>query len=297
GYPLAGRRPPSADPLPETMAGHSGAITFGGTMSANDTTDSIRREIDWLAVPLKEKTPYLGICLGAQMLAHHLGSRVYRHPDGHCEVGYYPIRPTENGLEVCDPWPEQVYQWHREGFDLPHDADLLAEGDSFPVQAFRFGGAAFALQFHPDVTHAMMCRWTVRGHERMLLPNAKPRVAHFADRAVYDPAGQAWLAAFLNHWLGSRASAPPAPAKETQSHVLLPHRPRRQRCRPRRHPHLGGDREPLAQRRRRQRGDRRHYAAVRGHRGGRRTIADHAGARRRLARALRSRARRARHPR
>jgi GMP synthase (glutamine-hydrolysing) len=36
----------------------------------------------------------------------------------------------------------------------------------------------------------------------MLLPNAKPRVAHFADRAVYDPAGRAWLAAFLNHWLG-----------------------------------------------------------------------------------------------
>jgi GMP synthase (glutamine-hydrolysing) len=103
---------------------------------------------------------------------------------------------------VCDPWPEQVYQWHREGFDLPLGADLLAEGDSFPVQAFRYGGAAFALQFHPDVTHAMMCRWTTRGHERMLLPNAKPRVAHFADRAVYDPAGRAWLVAFLNHWLG-----------------------------------------------------------------------------------------------
>jgi GMP synthase (glutamine-hydrolysing) len=81
---------------------------------------------------------------------------------------------------------------------------LLAEGDSFPVQAFRYGGAAFALQFHPDVTHAMMCRWTTRGHERMSLPNAKPRGAHFADRAVYDPAGRAWLAAFLNHWTGAR---------------------------------------------------------------------------------------------
>ena len=136
------------------------------------------------------------------MLAHHLGSRVYRHPDGHAEVGYYPIRPTEFGLSVCDPWPEKVYQWHREGFDLPSDADLLAEGDSFPVQAFCYGGMAFALQFHPDVTHAMMCRWTTRGHDRTLLPNAKPRAAHFADRPVYDPAGHAWLSAFLNHWLG-----------------------------------------------------------------------------------------------
>lgn len=206
GYPLDVRRPRFGDLLPETMAGHSGAITFGGPMSANDTTDFIRREIDWLAVPLKEKKPFLGICLGAQMLAHHLGSRVYRHPDGHAEVGYYPIRPTDIGRMVCDPWPEQVYQWHREGFDLPLGAELLAEGDSFPVQAFRYNGAAFALQFHPDVTHAMMCRWTTRGHERMLLPNAKPRVAHFADRAVYDPAGRAWLAAFLNHWLGKPAA-------------------------------------------------------------------------------------------
>jgi GMP synthase (glutamine-hydrolysing) len=73
------------------------------------------------------------------------------------------------------------------------------------VQAFRQSTSAFALQFHPDVTHAMMCRWTTRGHERTLLPNAKPRVAHFADRAVYDPAGRAWLAAFLNHWLGQPA--------------------------------------------------------------------------------------------
>jgi GMP synthase (glutamine-hydrolysing) len=145
------------------------------------------------------------------MLARHLGSRVYKHPQGHAEVGYYPIRPTQAGRGVCDPWPEQVYQWHREGFDLPLGAELLAEGDSFPVQAFRYGTAAFALQFHPDVTHAMMCRWTTRGHERTLLPNAKPRVAHFADRAVYDPAGRAWLTAFLNHLLG-QSGPEPAPA-------------------------------------------------------------------------------------
>ena len=49
-----------------------------------------------------------------------------------------------------------------------------------------------------------------RGHERTLLPNAKPRVAHFADRAVYDPAGRAWLTAFLDHWLP--ADDPPVTA-------------------------------------------------------------------------------------
>jgi GMP synthase (glutamine-hydrolysing) len=203
GYPLDIRKPRHGDPLPETLAEHAGAIIFGGPMSANDTDEAVRREIDWLAVPLKERAPYIGICLGAQMLAHHLGSRVYMHSDGHAEVGYYPIRPTQIGRAVCDPWPEQVYQWHREGFDLPSGSELLAEGDSFPVQAFRHG-RAYALQFHPDVTHATICLWTTRGHDRTLLPNARPRSAHFADRAVHDPAARAWLEAFLDHWLGLR---------------------------------------------------------------------------------------------
>jgi GMP synthase (glutamine-hydrolysing) len=151
GFPLDIRRPRYGDPLPATMVGHAGAIIFGGPMSANDADDFIGREIDWIALPLKEQKPFLGICLGAQMLARQLGSRVFPHADGHAEIGYYPIRPTETGRTVCDPWPEQVYQWHREGFDLPAGADLLAEGDTFPVQAFRYGGG-YALQFHPDVT-------------------------------------------------------------------------------------------------------------------------------------------------
>ena len=196
------RRPCCGDALPATLAEHAGAIIFGGPMSVNEADEDVHREIDWIAVPLKERKPFLGICLGAQMLAHHLGSRVYRHPNGHAEVGYYPIRPTALGRAICDPWPEQVYQWHREGFDLPAGAELLAEGDAFPVQAFR-QDSAYALQFHPDVTHATICRWTTRGHERTLLPGAKPRAAHFADRAVHDPAGRAWLAAFLNHWLAA----------------------------------------------------------------------------------------------
>jgi GMP synthase (glutamine-hydrolysing) len=204
GYRLDIRRPRFGEPLPETMAEHAGAIIFGGPMSANDGDDFVRRETAWIAVALRENKPFLGICLGAQMLACHLGGRVYPHTEGCAEIGYYPIRPTDIGREVCDPWPEQVYQWHREGFDLPPGAELLAEGDMFPVQAFRIG-AAYALQFHPDVTHATICRWTTRSHARLSMPGTKPRVAHFADRAVYDPAGRAWLAAFLSHWLGQTA--------------------------------------------------------------------------------------------
>jgi GMP synthase (glutamine-hydrolysing) len=202
GYRLDVRRPRFGDALPDTMDEHSAGIIFGGPMSANDEDDFIRREIDWIGVPLKACKPFLGICLGAQMCARYLGGRVFRHPDGHAEIGYYPIRPTDAGLAVVNIWPECVYQWHREGFDLPAGAELLAEGDTFEVQAIRYE-RAFALQFHPDVTHAMMHRWTTRGHERMALPGAKPREAHFADRAVYDYSARAWLGVFLERWLGS----------------------------------------------------------------------------------------------
>ncbi|MEW6641287.1 MAG: glutamine amidotransferase [Pseudomonadota bacterium] len=206
GYALDIRRPRFGDPLPATLDQHAGAVMFGGPMSANDPDDYIRCETDWLAVPLRERRPFLGICLGAQLLARQLGARVDFHPHGRVEVGYYPIRPTEAGQTVCTAWPAEVYQWHREGFELPSGCELLAEGDDFPVQAFR-AGSCFAFQFHPDVTTAMMHRWTTRGHERMALPGARLRTEHFAGRAVHDVAERAWLDRFLRCWLAQDQTA------------------------------------------------------------------------------------------
>ncbi|MFY9840880.1 MAG: glutamine amidotransferase, partial [Xanthobacteraceae bacterium] len=77
GYPLDVRRPRFGDALPPTMAEHAAAIIFGGPMSANDGEDFIRREIDWIGVPLRENKPFLGICLGAQLCAKHLGGKVF----------------------------------------------------------------------------------------------------------------------------------------------------------------------------------------------------------------------------
>lgn len=200
GHRLDIRRPRFGDPLPETLDDHAGAVIFGGPMSANDPDEFVRREIDWISVPLREQRPFLGICLGAQMLARQLGARVAPHPEGRAEVGYYPIRPTRAGLALCPHWPDHVYHWHREGFELPDGAELLAEGGDFPIQAFQMGHA-FGLQFHPDVTYAMMHRWTTRGYDRLDAPGARARHHHFADRAVHDVTERAWLKAFLDDWL------------------------------------------------------------------------------------------------
>lgn len=207
GHPLDIRRPRFGDPLPETLDGHAGAVIFGGPMSANDPDDYVRREIDWIAVPLKEDRPFLGICLGAQMLAVQLGATVAPHAEGLAQIGYYPIRPTQAGRAICADWPDHVYHWHREGFDLPAGSELLAEGSDFPFEAFR-AGHAFGFQFHPDVTTAMMYRWTTRDHDRLVLPGARPRADHFSGRAVHDLAERAWLKTFLDNWLARRPTRP-----------------------------------------------------------------------------------------
>jgi GMP synthase (glutamine-hydrolysing) len=179
GYPLDIRRPRFGDPLPETLELHAGAVIFGGPMSANDPDDYVRREIDWIEIPLREQRPFLGICLGAQMLAKQLGAAVAPHHEGRVEVGYYPIRPTAAGHALCPDWPERVYHWHGEGFQLPGGAELLAEGDDFPVQAFQ-SCHAFGFQFHPDdasLDHARMRAHGFAGRTAASSPLRRPRGA------------------------------------------------------------------------------------------------------------------------
>lgn len=206
GVSLDIRRPVIGDRLPDTLDGHRGAIVFGGPPSANDDEPHLKREIDWMSVPLAEKRPVLGVCLGAQMMVRHLGGTVAPHPDGLVEVGYYPLQPTGEGLALLPHWPEMIYQWHREGFDLPRGATLLATGERFPNQAFRYGEAAYGIQFHAELTLAMLYRWTTLGHEKTLLPGAQRRRAHFDGRALYDEAVRAWLHQFLGLVFGERVA-------------------------------------------------------------------------------------------
>ena len=126
GYPLDIRRPRFGEALPDTLDGHAGAVIFGGPMSANDNDEYIGRETEWIGVPLAEGAPFLGLCLGAQMLARHLGAAVGPDPDGRVEIGYYDLKPTEAGRRLMD-WPDRVHHFHREGFGLADGATLLAD--------------------------------------------------------------------------------------------------------------------------------------------------------------------------
>lgn len=195
GFQLDVRRPALGDPLPDTFARHAGLLVFGGPMSANDESDFIHAETRLMERALAADLPTLGICLGAQIMARALGGQVAPHAEGVCEMGYYPLRATEVGAALM-PWPSHVYHWHTEGFDVPPGADLLATGTVFPNQAFR-AGAAWGVQFHPEVTREMMVTWIERGAHRFSRKGAQPGDAHLAGWALHDGAVVTWLDAFL----------------------------------------------------------------------------------------------------
>jgi len=214
GYDLDLRRPACGDALPPGIDDYAGAVVFGGPMSANDDhLPFIRTELDWITRAAHSGKPYLGICLGAQLLARGLGCKVEAHPEGMHEIGYYRLTPTRDGRHLFDEGGH-FYQWHGEGFEVPSDAVLLAEGPHFRNQAFRFGKAAYGIQFHPEVTYTMVQRWTTKAAHRMVLPGAQSREEQFAKRELYDHQIAAWLQRFLRLWLGhSNESAEAEPAR------------------------------------------------------------------------------------
>lgn len=201
GHRLDIRRPRYGDPLPDTLSGHAGTVILGGPMSANDKDDFMLAEIGLVELALREEAPFLGICLGAQMMALCLGAKVAPDPDGRVEIGYHAISP----LPVADiggVWPTRCYQWHNEGFGLPAGAQALAVSHGpFPNQALRYGPAAFGLQFHPEITYAMAARWSGRNEHRLDRPGASLRDAQLSDHIAHGPLVRRWLARFLAEWL------------------------------------------------------------------------------------------------
>lgn len=201
GYELDIRVPSIDDALPPTMDNHEAVVIFGGPMSANDdrSLPHIRTELDWIPVALESGKPFLGICLGAQLLARVLGATVAPHPEGVREIGYFPIRATSEGREFNSL--QYVYHWHQEGFDLPAGAVRLAEGETFVNQAFRYGETAYGLQFHPEITKEMMQHWTTVAADQLNSPGAQPQNQQLQQQALYGEQGEQWLEQFLPVWL------------------------------------------------------------------------------------------------
>jgi len=206
GYELHRLCPNLGCELPEDMSDYAGVVIFGGPMSANDcgTLAGIKCELEWIPKVVEAGVPFLGLCLGAQLLTRAVGGRVGPHPEGLVEIGYVDVEPTEAGRDWIRS-PMKVYQWHREGMDIPACCELLATNDRYPVQAFRYGSNAFGFQFHPEVTLEMKQIWTLKAAERLKLPGAQQRGVHLAMHPLYDPPLDRWVDGFLDRWLATDA--------------------------------------------------------------------------------------------
>jgi GMP synthase-like glutamine amidotransferase len=150
------------DSIPDPTPFHL-LILMGGPMSVNDDAlhPFLEQEKQFVRQWINAGNPTVGICLGAQLIAHCLGGRVYKGPKE--EIGWYDLVLTEEGRrDPClqlFPMRFPVFQWHGETFDLPQNAILLATAQDYPHQAFRFGDLTYAFQFHVEVTKEMVKEW------------------------------------------------------------------------------------------------------------------------------------------
>lgn len=150
-----------APDAPVKLDSCDGVITMGGPMSANDDSPFILRELDLLREAADRSMPMLGVCLGSQLIAKALGGQVYKNSVK--EIGWAPIHWTREAHH--DPLfrgcagSDVVFHWHSDTYDLPRGATWLASSKYCMHQAYRFRSNVYGLQFHLEVTPAMIDDW------------------------------------------------------------------------------------------------------------------------------------------
>lgn len=142
-------------------------VVLGGPIGVGDAEayPFLTPELRLIERRLTQDRPLLGICLGSQLMASALGSRVY--PGGTKEIGWGQLQLTDAGMASClaplaDP-DAMVLHWHGDTFDLPDGATRLASSPLYENQAFAHGRNALALQFHIEADPARLEEWYV-GH-------------------------------------------------------------------------------------------------------------------------------------
>ena len=187
--------------LPDSVA-FDGTIALGGSLNAYDPRLVEARR--WIRNGVLAGLPFLGICLGGQLLAGALGAAVDRQAEP--EVGVHDVYLTDaarqdllfSGL----PGRVAVFGWHEDRFDLPPGAVPLAGSIACTHQAFRFGATAYGLQFHPEVRAPDVERWARVPGYRSVLDAAGVTADHVAGELARAAAELDELARhLLERWL------------------------------------------------------------------------------------------------
>jgi len=143
-------------------------VFLGGPLGVGDhgVYPFLNREFAVAERRLAGRRPTLGICLGAQVIAHAAGAKVYPGNNGK-EIGWKPLTLTDAGrASAVAPLGEgggHMLHWHGDTFDLPEDAQRLASTDAYANQVYAIGRHVLAFQCHPELNPDAIERWLV-GH-------------------------------------------------------------------------------------------------------------------------------------
>ena len=152
-------RDPDAQP---DVDRYRGLVVLGGPMNVEDRDRRrhLLTELRAIERALAQDKPVLGICLGAQLLAHVLGAPIRRLDRP--EIGWHELHRVEGHDDAvlgALPASSPVFQWHGYGFDLPAGAQHLARTEHWDCQAYRYGSTAYGFQFHLEMDAALIERW------------------------------------------------------------------------------------------------------------------------------------------
>jgi len=149
--------------LPDSLDNVAAVVMLGGPMNAyeEEIYPFLKEEDRFITKLLIHGIPFLGVCLGAQLLAKSCGGRVIKAPKK--EIGWGEVTLTHEGkrdtLFQGSSKRITVFQWHEDTVTLPDGIPLLAIGKKCRNQAFRIGDYAYGLQFHIEVTYEMVKAW------------------------------------------------------------------------------------------------------------------------------------------
>ncbi len=143
------------DPIPLQQT-YDLLVIMGGPMGVDESQKYpwLLPEMNHIQAAIEQHKKILGICLGAQLLAHVLGAQITTNP--HREIGWFPVRRTplaqETMLKSVFPAEINAFHWHGQTFEIPSGATHLASSDACHHQAFCYDDHIIALQYHLETT-------------------------------------------------------------------------------------------------------------------------------------------------
>lgn len=199
--------PIMGDTIP-AITDYSHLVVFGGVPQVHSFKKPqwMLNEMVLIESALARNIPCLGICLGAQLLAHVLGANIFTHPKRLREVGYQWIHPTNASNQFLNQ-SSRFLQWHSAGFELPAECEHLARSSLFEYQAFRHSSNSYGLQFHPEVTSDLLRHWQLR-HRTAKAAWLGPvdRCRHRIDSFRFNSTVTNWFSDFLYQWAYEKQS-------------------------------------------------------------------------------------------